>query len=43
MAGLLTFTKEKPINRVVEVDISELLYDDYSVDFADDFDYEYVV
>ena len=24
MAGFLTFTKEKPINRVVEVDIGEI-------------------
>lgn len=24
MAGFLTFTKEKPINRVVEVDISDI-------------------
>ena len=25
MAGFLTFTREKPINRIVEVDVSEIV------------------
>ena len=35
MAGFLTFTKEKPINRVVEVDISDIRPNPSEFDIAD--------